>query len=340
MIVEPVPTSPRGPFRRLGGLLALALPLVLLVAAVGGGVLGRASEPAVAQASPIPTQVVDPAPDPSPSPRVVFEHDRFASAARFPAAMHGLPVRTVVETLQRHRAMPHEDLVAVAGYLSIRAMEPECTDRYLGPYGSLCHRGSVLADARFSPFAYGESSWRRIGPHLHPQFPVGVRMPHQAQRTTAAKDGPPLAVVVLGRFGDERARACQPAGQHCGEEFVVERVAWLDGEDWYRTTVLDPLIDLDVNDDGWRERRLTARALMEARAILSTAYVQPETLERIDPGAAAVLPDAWDEPVWYVLGLDVLPGESGEAVGRTRWILVTEDGKVLARGGEPATAAR
>jgi hypothetical protein len=336
MIVEPVPTTPRGPLRRLAGVLGVALPVLLLVAVIAGGALGRDESGQDATAvSPEPPAGHTPEPVPPTASPSLTPPARVAESFRFPLVMHGLPVRGTAQTLARHAQDPLDGLVAVSGYLSIRSLPPECTDRILGPHGALCHRDSLLSDAPVSPFMSGGVDWARIGSHLHPQFPVGIRLPHTAARTVATATGSPLAVVVLGRFGDDRALPCLPAATHCGEEFVVERVAWIDGEDWFRTTVLDPLLDLDVNDDGWRERRLTARAHLDATAILTTAYLLPETLQRIDARAAEALAPGASAPIWYVLGMDLDEDATGERVGRTRWILVDDaTGAVIASGGE------
>jgi hypothetical protein len=347
MIIEPVPTAPRGPLRRLAGVLAAVLPVLLLVAVVAGGALGRdpaeqadPTEQAGQDLAATPDAAAEATVEPAPaSPPASASSDRAAAPARFPITLHRLPVRDVFETLRRQGEDPHDGLVAVAGYLSIRELPVECTDRILGPHGALCHRDSLLADVPLSPFFSGGVDWPRIGAHLHPEFPVGIRLPHTAARTLATATGPPIAVVVLGRFGDERAAPCRPQVMHCGDEFVVERVAWIDGEEWFRTTVFDPLLDLDVNDDGWRERRMTARAHMDGMTILTTAYLLPETLKRVDRRAAEALEaetgrDDASAPVWYVLGMHVVE-EDGERVGRTRWILVDDGtGEVITSGGE------
>ena len=343
MIVEPVPTNPRSPVRRGVRLASMTLPLVLLVGVVAVGSLGpRAAQPRAAEA---PT--TDPAaPGTSAAPADAPDAASGVLVADFPDELGGLAVRGVAETLDVRRSGGLGGVVAVAGYLTIQDLPAECADRYLGPEGALCERRAVLADVPNRPFSssYGSGSgFGGIGAHLHPTVPVGVRLPYEVVDASTGGSAAPVAVALLGRFVDEDP-PCATVGRHCGEAFVVERVAWVDGEYRRRTMIIDPALEVDWTDPAWRARRAEARAALGSdRTSLLTGYLRPEMLERIDPAAAvAVFARAGEAPpvVWYVRGLELdahaARYPAGGAAPRVVWAVVDDaSGTVIARGGEP-----
>ena len=345
MIIEPVPTNPRSPVRHGLQLAGVVLPIVLLVGVVALGSLGPKAMPPTAEDATRVPEASAAADGASPGP--AFE----TVAVAFPEQVGGVPVRTVAAILEAHRSDRLTGFVAVAGFLTVQDLPAECADRYLGPFGAFCERRAVLADSPNRPFSssYGSGSgFGGIGAHFHPTVPFGVRLPPQLVYPSATGGTPsPAAVTVLGRFTAEDPDACAGV-RHCDEAFVIERVAWVDGEYHQRTTTVDPALDVDWTDPSWRERRAAARgALGFDRTLLMTAYLRPVTLERIDPAAAvAVVAAAGETPgaVWYVRGLERDPHSarypSGAAPARVVWAVYDEaSGTVIARGGEPPEAA-
>ncbi|OGO56449.1 MAG: hypothetical protein A2V85_03595 [Chloroflexi bacterium RBG_16_72_14] len=346
MIVEPVPTNPRSPVRRGVRLAGVTLPLVLLVGVVAVGSLGpKASPPRTAGAvTPDPA-----APGTSVAPGEAPAASAAALATEFPDQLGGLEVLGVAAAIEARRSGGLSGFVAVAGYLTIQDLPAECVDRYLGPYGAFCERRVVLADVPNRPFSssYGSGSgFGGLGAHLHPTVPLGVRLPHEVVDASTGDSAAPVPVAVLGRFVADDP-PCATGGRHCGEAFVIERVSWVDGEHRYRTTIIDPALEVDVTDPSWRERRAAARAALGFdRTLLMTAYLRPATLERIDPAAAgAVHAAAGDAPlaVWYIRALQHDPHwaryPAGGAAPRVVWAVFDDaSGTVIARGAESMEA--
>jgi hypothetical protein len=145
----------------------------------------------------------------------------------------------------------------------------------------------------------------------------------------------PLAAVVIGRFGDPRASACVPARPQCGDPFVLERVAWSDGQWIDRTTVLDPAIPASESaKSSSLVRLLTSRESDRGEVILSEALLGVNVLRDVDPAAAAALGSVTQTRIWYVRSI----GRSAlDRDGRPGWpvtwvILDGETGLVLATG--------
>jgi hypothetical protein len=332
MIIEPVPTTPRDPLRRLRGLLGFLVPPALLVGVIAVALAGGPDDEASADPSLVlqPTGAPEAVAVPTPRPQVRGDE------AAFPEQILGLPVLTPSEAdATRVEGIPGPPLM-VAGYLSIRGVREDCVDRVVGPQGSFCHRSAVLAEAPLSPYG-GNGLWRGIGRHLHPEFPPGVRWPIGVTNTTPDRGGPPFPVVILGRFGDPRAMPCAVDAFECTEGFVAERIVWANGDSYARTTTVDAAVDIDLSEDPWRERRNAARAnLTDITLIAMSALLAPDTLARVDPSAADALAagavgGAVAGPVWYVRGMDLRPAQDGEPSGVVRWVVVDDlGGQVLA----------
>jgi hypothetical protein len=347
MIVEPVPTSPRSPVRRGLRLLSVAVPPVLLAAFITAGALGPRDEPpALATAS--PPAVADAVPRTTTAPMTPFLEPALAGLTfEHPPQVAGLPVRSVAETLAEHRTASIDRFVAIAGYLSIPGLPPECADGHLGPFDGTCELRTILADSpavESSPSTPGVSV-RGMGSHLHPRMLPGVRLPYDVADTPSG-DGEPVPVIVIGRFTDADRDTCASEGRHCGEAFAVERIAWVNGDDYPRMTMLDPALDVDWGDATWRSRRDHARsALGERRIPLAIAFATPELLRRLDPQAAALAGEVLERrgtaatsAVWYVRGLDFDAGTVRVAPPRLAWVVVDDAGTVLAAGDERAPA--
>jgi hypothetical protein len=228
----------------------------------------------------------------------------------------------------------------VAGYLSVDAIPEGCIDRLVGPSGSLCERQGVLAEAP-APDLSGAGS--QHGRHIHPYFPPGVRWPTGVGQLDDDGNVVPYPMIVIGRFGDPRAPVCPPLSSRCEESFLVERVVWAANEPFTRTTSVDPGLDIDFNDDRWRDRRNDARRQLAGISILTvTSLVVPGRLTALDAEAADALARVADgEPppaaVWYVRGLLLTTDGAGGLTGIPQWIVVDDaTNVVLARSAASA----
>jgi hypothetical protein len=320
VIIEPVPLGPPSAPRRRLRALALVVPLVLLGGVVAAGTLGprpapSASPPAVAVASADATS-----PDPAPSTTTTTAPPSpGALPAGVPARIAGLDVLTVGEALELRAAGLLHGVTAIGGHLGVRE-QPVCS-------GTFCDRTGILAE---SPFT-AATEFGEIGPHLHPQLPTGVALPSSADIAEAepARAGAAApAAVVIARFDDERARRCLPAGRHCGQELVVERVAWVDGESYPAILAIDPAVTPVRSSHQLRSAaRAAERGLGIGATPLMTVLVRPGTIAYIDPLMAPFLPDLGPGPVWYVRGLRQEPG-----AGTIGWVVAEEDGSLLLSG--------
>ncbi len=245
----------------------------------------------------------------------------------YPARVLGLPVRSVSEVLAARAAGETDGLVAISGHLGLRDLPETCRDARLGPYGAFCSRVGILAQA---PWA-ADTGFAQLGPHLHPQFPVGVRVPFRVAEV-ARSGWAASAAVVIARFDDPRARRCVPVGRHCGEELVVERVAWVEGEDYPRTVTVDPAVTPDPGTAGSLApaARKAASHLPEGSTPLLTALVRPGTITWMDPAMASVVADLDAGAVWYVRAVD-----DARTPSAIEWVLADPSGAALLRGSTP-----
>jgi hypothetical protein len=192
-------------------------------------------------------------------------------------------------------------LLAIAGYFGLDSLPPGCSGGRLGVFGPFCERTGVLAER---PWVGGPRTETDLAPdHLHAQIPMGVRVPHQASLAGGSLDDSTPAVLVIARFDDPRATPCVPEGRDCGQELVIERIAWVEGRDYPNTATVDPRLergDLTGADLRRRARNASAALAPDGYQLLAV-YVLPETLARMHPEAAAGL--VADQGVWYVRGL-------------------------------------
>ena len=327
MIVEPVPLGPpSAPRRRLRALL-LVVPLLLLGGVVAAGTLGPQAAP-----SPSPSGLAAVAPSAAPSGpppsagSAMSDGTQASPPPDLPARIAGLDVLTVAEALEGRRAGRLSGVTAVAGYLGVREL-PACG-------GTFCARTGILA---MSPFT-AATGFADIGVHLHPQLPAGVVLPRAANLADvephAGDSQAPLAIVVA-RFDDPRARECLPAGRHCGEELVVERVVWVDGDSYPANRAVEPAVP--VTPPAIRVRtagRAAERGLGSSATPMMTVLVRPGTIAYIDSAIAPFLTDIGPDPVWYVRGLQLGPGEPA-----IEWVIARADGSLLLRGLQPILPA-
>jgi hypothetical protein len=326
MIVQPASLGPSGKPRRVLRIVGLVVPVLLLGGVVAAGVLGPAPMPAPSTAPVV--AVASPASSPSaPAPSSSAE----PGVAVFPPTVAGLAVHGVQYTLEARNRGIARGLVAVAGYLGLDSVPDTCTDRRLGIFGPFCERIAVLGE---DPWYGGANNGPDApGFHLHPQFPVGVRMPSQATNVAISPSTATPSVVIIGRFNDPRARPCEPAGRHCGLELVVERVAWVDGTTYPTAPTLDPLVDIaDDSIATLRGDAALAEAFLASGAYpLLTALADPATIAAIEPRAASAAARL-TAPAWLLRSLH----ERGDT-SRIYWLIVAEDGSAVMANGSVDT---
>ena len=282
MIVQPASLGPSGKPRRVLRIVGLVVPVLLLSGVVAAGVLGPSPAPAPPST----------APDSHSSP--TRARPRRSASPRTPAPSRDLPVdrrraRRARRPLHARGAQPWHrpgSRRRSAGYLGLDAVPGGCTDRRLGIFGPFCEQIAVLGEAPW--YGAAQNAPDAPGFHLHPQFPVGVRMPSQATNVAVSPSTATPPVVIIGRFNDPRARPCEPAGRHCGLELVVERVAWVDGTAYPRRPPLDPLVERADESIATlrRDAALAEAPWRPAPTRCSTALVDPPTIAAIEPRAA------------------------------------------------------
>jgi hypothetical protein len=336
MIIEPTPTSPRSPLRRLLRGAGLVLPVVLLGAVIGTGVLGPRPEPPPPAESPVavlpslPPASSAPA---TPEPLVAVNTDDPVPPAEF----EDLPVADIVEVLGERAGSPQGTTIAVSGFLRVDgSADGGCADDPPGSLGPWCKRLGILA-AR-PPMSASSSTCRipahrHLPPHLHLTIPAGVRLPQAVKAAGQVSVDDVTHVLVIGRFAPAAA-ACARAPWGCGETFVVERFAWADGV----RVGLTPLI-ADPLQTGTRRGNPFVTALGEAELPLAAVLTWPDGIARLDPDAgviAAAGPPS--EPVWYVRVLEDAAAPGGDRL--VRWMLLADrDFRVIGSGQVPATTA-
>lgn len=327
MIVQPASLGPSGRPRRVLRIVGLVVPVVLLGGVVAAGALGPSpapppsAAPVVAIASPPAPPSTSPPPEPEPG------------VAVFPSSVAGLDVHGIHWTLEARNRGIARGVVAVAGYLGLDSIPDTCADDpRLGIFGPFCERFAVLAEEPW--YGATHNAPDVAGFHLHPQFPVAVRMPSQATNVGLSPSTASPAVVILGRFSDPRASPCEPGGRHCGLELVVEQVAWVDGTEFQATPTVDPRITVQTATlASLRGEAANAEGFLELGAYpLLTALVDPTTIAANEP-AAATAAARLTEPVWFIRALH----EQGEP-SLIDWLIVARDGGLVLGAGSIDTS--
>ena len=207
-----------------------------------------------------------------------------------------------------------------------------CDGGRLGPLGPWCVRTGILAERAW---AVTGADFDPLSGHLHVTLPLGVRAPEVLGRMAVATAGPPLPVVVVGRFTGTR---CDPADlAWCEEPFVVDRVAWADG---VQATMI-PLAE-DPLETGQRRANPFEQAVTARQTPLLAILAWPETIARLDPATAEAAGRLEaSEPVWYLRVIES-EGRGPSSHGgnpAVHWILLDERKLgVLATGDTGVTA--
>ena len=254
-----------------------------------------------------------------------------------PEEFGGLPVADIGRVLETRAGSPPGTVVAISGFLRVDgAAAGGCADEPPGSLGPWCERLGILAaqpPTSRSSSTCRIASHRHLSPHLHLSIPAGVRLPQavEAAGQESVDDG--AQVLVIGRFAPAAA-TCVRAPWGCGETFVVERFAWVDGVRVGPT----PLI-ADALQTGTRHVSPFGMVLGAGDLPLAAVLSWPDDIARLDPDAAALAEAGRPgEPVWYVRVLEGSAAPGGERP--VRWMLLADrDFHVIGSFHEPATTA-
>jgi len=341
--VQPVQSLTPDPRSRARTVVAVAIPVVLFVAFVAAGVLGRtAAGPGTRFAA---VETPDPASGPLATPRTpdTAPEDPRPTSASIPTATMGLRVRSVGEILDLRAAGEiGREVVAVAGWLTIPAVGdcalPDGVALSVAERDVLCQRETILADDALPILAVehrgGLVSLRDPGRHLRPQAIPGVELASVAGRQFMGNSTElrPRRVVIAGRFGDTRLAECRPPATGCDETFAIERVIWVDGEPQVRRTGRYPgLAGMQLS--GKVRWHIVDGAMQHGAIVLSEMVVPRDELGRFDPDADRVVPDRVRGTVWYVRTL-LRTRSYGSVSGEVGWAVI-EDATGFVLAAEP-----
>ena len=310
--------------------LSVLAPAIVLVAVVAFAWPGP-SDDGQRAALPAPPAATASASPPSASFPAPSADGIGTAAASLPAYVFGLPVRAIGSLrLSRAEGEVGHGLIAVAGYLTADSALPACSGRGDAASVARCTRFAVLS---------AEPEYRRdVAPsHIHLQILPGTDVPVDVPPSghERSPDRDPVQIILIGRYGAERAIPCAPGGRRCNQEFVLERIAWANGSFVSRTVVRDPaLAPGDLVDDGLVERFIALREADRTEIILSQAVVGLRLLQAIDPVAAAVLPLDAEGPFWYQRSM-ARPGV-GDGERLVSWVVIDDATGFILAVGPPA----
>jgi len=216
--------------------------------------------------------------------------------------------------------------------------EPAPVDDPVSAAAAFCLREAVLREAPGTDWGIA---------HLHPQLLPGTGL-GRLRRVFAAADGDQVPVVVIAHFGNARAASCAAGGRHCGEELVVDRIAWaLGASSRPPTAILAPGTGAEALRTATEVLEIAEDAYASLRAV-SVAGVPAAGLGLVEP-AAADLVAAGGAPsirefAWLVRA--IVEPHPGDRPGAARtWLLVDDrtgavvaaPGSVAGAGDEPGT---
>ncbi len=319
MIVEPTPTTSRAPIRRALGAAVLAVPVLLLLVAIGAGTLGNQAPAALPATTPAASAG---GPAVAASPAAGAGTSTPARGLALPSQFGDLRVVPVAQAAEVAIGAGPATAVALSGYLWITGTDPACEPADGEPLGPWCDRRAELVDWTF---ANGSTFADDAPPHVNLVIPAGVRVPSAVATAMTRPGGDGPHVIVVGRFTPTKACA-EPGG--CDPGFVVDRFAWADGLRMGLTPLLaGPL--------ATSTKRANPFAVMDAASMpLMAVLVWPDGLGAIDPDAAAVAASRpSSQPVWFVRVLDGARGPGMER--RVLWLLLDERELQVIDSGRP-----
>lgn len=160
---------------------------------------------------------------PSPSPT--------STARPSDAALDGIRVHSVSELLDaRANASIKGDPTALRGFWSDRSVAHSCAapDGQPGELEIYCHDGEFGITERNEPIRTYTVDFRFIlaeGPHLTPWAPESLAAPLLNTPVINNQWFPPVPIVVVGHFDDERVTLCRPEfRKRCADRFVIDRI--------------------------------------------------------------------------------------------------------------------
>jgi len=208
-----------------------------------------------------------------------------------PSYLDDFTVRSVADVAGARREVYGLE-VAVGGYFDASLPPLGCTK----PIGI-----SPLLDGCTNPWQFlmahpeaihtglsGETVRTPTGPSLAVTFDgIPALVPDLALGATT--DYVPQQVVLIGHFHDRRATLCQAdLAQQCGDRFVVDAVAWINGH------ALPIPVAVDLREPGNSVITVTQQAKVRAflanpgvYQVLATITVPGDRLTRIEPGITA-----------------------------------------------------
>ena len=204
--------------------------------------------------------------------------------------------------------------------------DPVAVTDPLSAAAAFCRRESVLREAP-------DTGWG--GAHLHPQLLPGTGL-GRTRRLLAQEPGSPLPVVVLAHFGDPRVASCSMGGRHCGEELVIDRIAWADGKPTRPAVAVRPAGPvMETARTGWDAMELAEAAYGGIQAV-AVAGIPAADLATVEPAAAGLAsPSGF---AWLVRAI-VEPGPRDPRGAIRTWLVVDDrTGQVVAAPGTVAAA--
>ncbi len=248
----------------------------------------------------LPVAIPDSLPTPTPMPT-----PSATGPAGFPTEVHGLPVMTVSDALARIATPDFDDrAIAIAGWYIASSGPIACPMIRAGipPIERRCPDGFewLMQDPERPYSRNGDViEWRRpSGPALNPLVRAGVAFDVPAAPNDSEPD--PVAVVLIGHFGDIRA-----ANFEQRNELVVDALVWRAGEAAGDTVAGDP--DLATEPRDGVEARITT-ALGRAGATWA-AVIAGDWLAMIEPDLARRAPELTAaKALWVVHRLTVQDG--------------------------------
>lgn len=235
--------------------------------------------------------------DPTGPPASALASATTPVGGEFPSSVAGMPVVSVAQAVE---FLQGGDLdgraVAVAGYFFQAVPSCPAPMRYIGPLEDWCRFVAFtddVASATLCTYTDNSATCRPpSGTHLAP-FLVS----ETSGALPPALEGKPVPLVLIGHAGDARQWQCAADAQEaCGRAFVVDRIAWANGEaipltapePWNQTTFERLVPRLTMNQ--------ATAALGLGDQVLAAAAFRAGDISTVDPRWNL----AGDDIVWIV----------------------------------------
>jgi hypothetical protein len=239
----------------------------------------------------------------------------------FPVEVDGLPVlgvnaakRLAADPSARGRA------IAIRGWLTAPTIRDECATGVapatpsadpLTREAAFCPRDAVLREVPGSEWGVA---------HLHPQLLPGTGLGRVA-RAFAVASGESIPAVVIAHYRDPLAQLCAVEGRHCGEDLVVDRIAWALGAPARPPTAVLPAASGAATRRSASDAAMIAEKVHAGLRVVAVTGVPTAKLGLVEPAAADVpSPSGF---AWLVRGL-VQP-RRGDPVGAAITWLIIDD---------------